>query len=137
MAMISNQLYGNDEQQVYVCCATSPPVMWRCAGFKNVVYLPELQQCLVQFPEMLMRLPMRYSLEKDRFTYLATEQASAVLESWGFGTTAAAASKGAVLKRTLSLVSYILLRQATGMTFGLQTFGLLPPCTLTLQPAKD
>lgn len=73
------------------------------AGFRNVMYLPELQRCLVQSPEMLMRVPMKYS-EQDSFTFLAEEQTSAALESCGFGRTAAAASKGAVLNRTVSFV---------------------------------
>ena len=82
------------------------PEMWAAvvfAGFRNVWYLPELQQCLMQPPEMLIRFPMQYSADQDSFTQLAEEQTSALLESWGFTRTPAAASKGAVLSRTCDL----------------------------------
>lgn len=89
-----------------------------CAGVRHVVYLPELQQCVVQSSLMPIRRPMQYSPEQGSFQDLAEDQTSALLESWGFARTAAAASKSAVLQDlSVSRVTCVLLlvKQATGM----------------------
>lgn len=66
------------------------------AGFNYVLYLPETQECVIE-PKMHTRRAMQYSPEQDSFEYLAEEQTSALLESWGFARTTAAASECALL----------------------------------------
>ena len=62
------------------------------AGFEYVLYVPETQQCVIQL-KVHTRRPVQYSPEQDSFEYLAEEQTSALLESWGFAKTLAAASE--------------------------------------------
>ena len=67
------------------------------AGLRCVLYLPEMQECIVHWAAHSLRThirrPTQYSPEQQSFEDLADEQTSALLESWGFARTAAAASE--------------------------------------------
>lgn len=80
------------------------PVWCAVAGFKYVVFLPETQTYIEQTPRVLMRRPLKYLPEQNTFEELAEEETSALLESWGFARTAAAASESAPNDACLGLV---------------------------------
>lgn len=67
---------------------------------------------------MRMRHPLKYLPEQDTFEGLAEEDTSALLESWGFARTAAAASKSAAPSAaclTFVTLMLLLLRQGAGV----------------------
>lgn len=57
-----------------------------------VLYVPETQESVIKMGTQTRR-PMHYCAERDSFEYLAEEQISALVESWGFARTAATASE--------------------------------------------